>query len=234
MSLYPAQSWSGNLCCWLYYIKRYLNSSVTIIWRNSPLEGGPRSFDQPLTIKVVIFTAPILWLCIVWALYLITLFVYSTPIISRVAVVQDVGLEPLLHIPSVVCYHYTTSCIYLARLWDLNPYLRFWRPTFYQLNYHRICAQLGLCAHISSIFFSNISCSFLFIIETVAGSRGFEPLPSTLTVSRSTNWTNYPYWYWWPDLNGWLFAYQTNSLPTEIHQYMVWVSGIEPLKTSDL
>ncbi len=27
----------------------------------------------------------------------------------------------------------------MARLWDLNPYLWFWRPIFYQLNYHRIC-----------------------------------------------------------------------------------------------
>ena len=27
--------------------------------------------------------------------------------------VEDVGLEPLLHIPNVACYHYTTSSLHI-------------------------------------------------------------------------------------------------------------------------
>ena len=30
----------------------------------------------------------------------------------NLSVVEDVGFEPLLHIPNVVCCHYTTSSIY--------------------------------------------------------------------------------------------------------------------------
>ena len=37
--------------------------------------------------------------------------------------VDDVGLEPLFHIPNVACYHYTTSSIYGISYWDSNPYL---------------------------------------------------------------------------------------------------------------
>ena len=29
--------------------------------------------------------------------------------IPQYTLVEDVGLEPLLHIPNVACYHYTTS-----------------------------------------------------------------------------------------------------------------------------
>ena len=39
------------------------------------------------------------------------------------AMVEDVGLEPLFHIPNVACYHYTTSSIYGISYWDSNPYL---------------------------------------------------------------------------------------------------------------
>ena len=37
--------------------------------------------------------------------------------------VEDVGLEPLFHIPNVACYHYTTPSIYGISYWDSNPYL---------------------------------------------------------------------------------------------------------------
>ena len=39
------------------------------------------------------------------------------------AMVEDVGLEPLLMTPNHVCYQYTTSSIYGISYWDSNPHL---------------------------------------------------------------------------------------------------------------
>ena len=48
---------------------------------------------------------------------------YEVTVFFTTAMVEDVGLEPLFHIPNVACYHYTTSSIYGISYWDSNPYL---------------------------------------------------------------------------------------------------------------
>ena len=52
-----------------------------------------------------------------------TISLFAVTIFYTTAMVEDVGLEPLFHIPNVACYHYTTSSIYGISYWDSNPYL---------------------------------------------------------------------------------------------------------------
>ena len=52
-----------------------------------------------------------------------TISLFEVTIFYTTAMVEDVGLEPLFHIPNVACYHYTTSSIYGISYWDSNPYL---------------------------------------------------------------------------------------------------------------
>ena len=52
-----------------------------------------------------------------------TISLFEVTIFYTTAMVEDVGLEPLLMTPNHVCYQYTTSSIYGISYWDSNPYL---------------------------------------------------------------------------------------------------------------
>ena len=71
----------------------------------------------------------------------------------------------------------------MARLWDLNPYLRFWRPIFYQLNYHHIYI-------------------YILVLFKVLHQVNYETLTPYTTHALSYNLSVYP-----PAMPKWTFSH---------------------------
>ena len=86
------------------------------------------------------------------------------------AMVEDVGLEPLFHIPNVACYHYTTPSIYGISYWDSNPYLAVLETAVLPIKLRILVELVGLEP---TIFCLQSNCAPVTLQSQMVGTDSF-------------------------------------------------------------